>query len=85
MPRPTVRVLVAVSADGATTGFPVDVAAFYGMAAREPEDVTLTGADTILAQEPAPARRAAGAGPVRGRAAAALPGRPARAIGRRAV
>lgn len=63
MRRPTVRALVAVSADGATTGFPVDVAAFYRLAAREPEDVTLTGADTILAQEPALAGAPQGPGP----------------------
>jgi 2,5-diamino-6-(ribosylamino)-4(3H)-pyrimidinone 5'-phosphate reductase len=44
---------VAVSLDGATTGFAADVATFYELAATWREDVTLTGADTILAQEEA--------------------------------
>lgn len=51
--RPYVVVHVAVSVDGATTGFAPDVARFYELAATWHEDVTLTGADTILAQEPA--------------------------------
>ena len=42
---------VAVSLDGATTGFEVDVGRYYGLAQTWQEDVTLTGADTILAQE----------------------------------
>jgi 2,5-diamino-6-(ribosylamino)-4(3H)-pyrimidinone 5'-phosphate reductase len=41
---------VAVSLDGATTGFEPDVGRFYALAARWREDVTLAGADTILAQ-----------------------------------
>jgi 2,5-diamino-6-(ribosylamino)-4(3H)-pyrimidinone 5'-phosphate reductase len=61
---PHVRALVAVSADGATTGFQADIARFYELAGREPEDVTLTGADTILAQNDALAA-AAGPGPAR--------------------
>ncbi|WP_208983346.1 hypothetical protein [Geodermatophilus obscurus] len=44
---------VAVSLDGATTGFAADVAAFHELATTWREDVTLTGADTILAQEEA--------------------------------
>jgi 2,5-diamino-6-(ribosylamino)-4(3H)-pyrimidinone 5'-phosphate reductase len=51
--RPYVVVHVAVSLDGATTGFDPDVARFYELARTWREDVTLTGADTILAQEPA--------------------------------
>jgi 2,5-diamino-6-(ribosylamino)-4(3H)-pyrimidinone 5'-phosphate reductase len=41
---------VAVTLDGATTGFDVDLASFYGIAATWSEDLTLVGADTILAQ-----------------------------------
>jgi 2,5-diamino-6-(ribosylamino)-4(3H)-pyrimidinone 5'-phosphate reductase len=48
-----VVVHVAVSLDGATTGFEADVGTYYRLAATWDEDVTLTGADTILAQEPA--------------------------------
>lgn len=51
--RPRVVAHVAVSLDGATTGFAADVATFYELAATWREDVTLTGADTILAQEEA--------------------------------
>ena len=51
--RPYVVVHVAVSLDGATTGFAPDVAAFYRLAATWHEDVTLAGADTILGQEAA--------------------------------
>jgi 2,5-diamino-6-(ribosylamino)-4(3H)-pyrimidinone 5'-phosphate reductase len=42
---------VAVSVDGATVGFAPDQARFYELARRFDEDVTLVGADTILAQE----------------------------------
>ena len=52
-PRPHVVVHVAVSLDGAATGFAPDVGTYYRLAATWGEDVTLTGADTILAQEPA--------------------------------
>jgi 2,5-diamino-6-(ribosylamino)-4(3H)-pyrimidinone 5'-phosphate reductase len=45
-----VVVHVAVSLDGATTGFDPDVGRFYELARRWKEDVTLAGADTILAQ-----------------------------------
>jgi 2,5-diamino-6-(ribosylamino)-4(3H)-pyrimidinone 5'-phosphate reductase len=47
---------VAVSVDGATTGFAPDQRLFYELAGTWREDVTLVGADTILAQEPALAR-----------------------------
>jgi 2,5-diamino-6-(ribosylamino)-4(3H)-pyrimidinone 5'-phosphate reductase len=49
--RPHVVVHVAVSLDGATTDFEPDVGRFYTLARRWREDVTLSGADTILAQE----------------------------------
>ena len=42
---------VAVSLDGATTGFTPDVRTFYALARTWEEDVTLCGADTILAQD----------------------------------
>jgi 2,5-diamino-6-(ribosylamino)-4(3H)-pyrimidinone 5'-phosphate reductase len=51
--RPYVVAHVAVSLDGATTGFEPDVARFYELAGAWQEDVTLVGSDTILAQEPA--------------------------------
>ena len=51
--RPRVVAHVAVSLDGATAGFAADVATFYELATTWQEDVTLTGADTILAQEEA--------------------------------
>jgi 2,5-diamino-6-(ribosylamino)-4(3H)-pyrimidinone 5'-phosphate reductase len=51
--RPRVIVHVAVSLDGATGGFAPDVAKFYELAATWGEDLTLAGADTILAQEQA--------------------------------
>lgn len=49
--RPYVVVHVAVSVDGSTAGFEPDVGRFYELAAVWREDVTLAGADTILAQE----------------------------------
>lgn len=60
--RPFVVAHVAVSVDGATTGFQPDVGRFYELAATWDEDVTLVGADTILAQEEALAA-APGPGP----------------------
>ncbi|MFI5693266.1 dihydrofolate reductase family protein [Kribbella sp. NPDC051586] len=51
---------LAVSLDGAASGFDVDLARFYALASLWQEDVTLIGADTILAQEsdvPAAPRR----------------------------
>jgi 2,5-diamino-6-(ribosylamino)-4(3H)-pyrimidinone 5'-phosphate reductase len=53
MTRPHVVVHVAISLDGATTGFEPDVGRFYALARTWDEDVTLAGADTILAQEKA--------------------------------
>jgi hypothetical protein len=50
--HPYVVVHVAVSLDGHTTGFNVDLARFYSLLSTWQEDITLTGADTILAQEP---------------------------------
>jgi 2,5-diamino-6-(ribosylamino)-4(3H)-pyrimidinone 5'-phosphate reductase len=50
-PRPYVVVHSAVSLDGATTGFDIDLQRYYSHAGTFHEDVTLTGADTILAQE----------------------------------
>jgi 2,5-diamino-6-(ribosylamino)-4(3H)-pyrimidinone 5'-phosphate reductase len=52
--RPHVVLHAAVSVDGSTAGFEPDVGLFYELAATWNEDVTLAGADTILAQEPAP-------------------------------
>jgi 2,5-diamino-6-(ribosylamino)-4(3H)-pyrimidinone 5'-phosphate reductase len=49
--RPYVVVHVAVSLDGYTTGFGVDIGRFYSLLPTWQEDITLTGADTILAQE----------------------------------
>ncbi|WP_433021152.1 RibD family protein [Kribbella sp. CA-294648] len=51
--RPHVVAQLAVSIDGATTGFEADQARFYAMATLWQEDVTLVGADTILAQDSA--------------------------------
>jgi 2,5-diamino-6-(ribosylamino)-4(3H)-pyrimidinone 5'-phosphate reductase len=48
---PHVVVHAAVSLDGATGGFEPDVERFYELAREFDEDVTLTGADTILAQQ----------------------------------
>jgi 2,5-diamino-6-(ribosylamino)-4(3H)-pyrimidinone 5'-phosphate reductase len=53
MARPHVVVHVAITLDGATTGFTPAIARFYDLARGWAEDVTLVGADTILAQEPA--------------------------------
>ncbi|WP_275001509.1 dihydrofolate reductase family protein [Promicromonospora iranensis] len=63
--RPYVVVHVAVSVDGATTGFAPDVGRFYELAQTWHEDVTLAGADTILAQEEALAAQS-GPGPADG-------------------
>ena len=51
--RPFVVLHVAVSVDGSTAGFEPDVGRFYELAATWDEDVTLAGADTVLAQEDA--------------------------------
>jgi 2,5-diamino-6-(ribosylamino)-4(3H)-pyrimidinone 5'-phosphate reductase len=50
---PHVVAHTAVSLDGATTGFDPDLGRFYELAGTWQEDVTLAGADTILAQEAA--------------------------------
>jgi 2,5-diamino-6-(ribosylamino)-4(3H)-pyrimidinone 5'-phosphate reductase len=60
--RPYIVAHVAVSVEGATDGFAPDLGQFYGLSATWAEDVTLVGADTILAQEPALAA-APGPGP----------------------
>ena len=64
-PRPYSVAHVAVSLEGATRGFDVDLGRYYGLVGTWHEDVTLTGADTILAQEAALAS-AAGPGPAEG-------------------
>ncbi|MEV6286680.1 dihydrofolate reductase family protein [Kribbella sp. NPDC051770] len=51
--RPHVVGHLAVSLDGVTAGFDVDLARYYAMATLWQEDVTLLGADAILAQESA--------------------------------
>ena len=48
---PYVVAHVAVSLDGYTKGFQVDLGRFYSLLPTWQEDITLTGADTILAQE----------------------------------
>lgn len=69
--RPRVIVHVAVALDGATTGFPADVGRFYELAATWREDVTLAGADTVLAQEAA-LRAGPAPGPATGAATLAV-------------
>lgn len=49
-PRPYVTAHAAVSLDGASTGFEPDAARSRELAATFREDVTLTGADTVLAR-----------------------------------
>ncbi|NYI76784.1 RibD family protein [Nocardioides panzhihuensis] len=61
--RPRVISHVAVSLDGATTEFAPDMGVFYGLIGTWHEDVTLVGADTILAQEQALAAGPRGPGP----------------------
>lgn len=51
--RPFVVAHVAVSLDGATVGFPADIGRFYQLVRTWHEDVTLAGADTVLAQQSA--------------------------------
>jgi hypothetical protein len=50
--RPYVVAHLAVSLNGCTTGLDVDLSRFYSLLPTWREDVTLTGADTDLAQEP---------------------------------
>lgn len=61
--RPRVVAHHAVSLDGATTGFSLDLGIFYGLITTWQEDVTLVGADTILAQEQALTSGPPGPGP----------------------
>jgi 2,5-diamino-6-(ribosylamino)-4(3H)-pyrimidinone 5'-phosphate reductase len=49
--RPHVVAQLAVSLDGVTSGFDIDLARFYALATLWQEDVTLIDADTVLAQE----------------------------------
>ena len=51
MGLPFVIAHVAVSLDGAATSFEIDVGRYYSLVSTWHEDVTLTGADTMLAQE----------------------------------
>lgn len=51
--RPHVIAHMAVSLEGATTGFEADAGRYYELVATWHEDATLVGADTILAQEEA--------------------------------
>jgi 2,5-diamino-6-(ribosylamino)-4(3H)-pyrimidinone 5'-phosphate reductase len=62
MGLPKVLVHVALSADGRTSGFEVDLELYYGLAQRWKEDATLTGADTLLAAGGLPADEAKGPG-----------------------
>lgn len=55
MSLPHVVIYNAVSLDGRTTGFAVDLGQFYGLASRWEEDATLVGSETILAAERVPA------------------------------
>lgn len=54
MSLPHVVIYNAVSLDGRTTGFPVDLGQFYGLASHWKEDATLVGSETILAAEGVP-------------------------------
>ncbi|MGZ0147199.1 dihydrofolate reductase family protein [Kribbella sp. WER1] len=66
--RPHVVAQLAVSLDGVTSGFNVDLARFYALASLWQEDVTLIDAATIVAQEnevrAAPRRGARADGPL---------------------
>jgi hypothetical protein len=46
--RPKVILYAAISLDGRTTGFPVDMGTFYSLAQEWTEDATLAGCDTLL-------------------------------------
>ena len=50
--KPRVIVYNAISLDGQTTGFPVDLGLFYGLAGRWHESVSLAGCDTLLSFPP---------------------------------
>lgn len=45
---PKVILYTAISLDGRTTGFPVDLGLFYSLAQRWHEDASLAGCDTLL-------------------------------------
>src|SRR5690349_9002177 len=66
--RPHVVAQLAISLDGATSGFDVDLARFYALATLWQEEVTLVDAATIVAQEnevrAAPRRGARADGPL---------------------
>jgi 2,5-diamino-6-(ribosylamino)-4(3H)-pyrimidinone 5'-phosphate reductase len=47
--KPKVILYTAVSLDGRTTGFPVDLGVFYSLAQEWGEDASLVGCDTLLA------------------------------------
>ena len=46
--RPKVILYAAISLDGRTTGFPVDLNTFYSLAQQWDEDATLVGSETLL-------------------------------------
>ncbi len=49
--KPRVIVYAAVSLDGRTTGFPVDLGLFYSLVQQWDEDATLVGSNTFLEAE----------------------------------
>lgn len=51
--RPHVVVHLAIGLDATVRGFDADIGEYYGLVSTFDEDVTLAGADTILAQEEA--------------------------------
>lgn len=50
--KPRVIVYNAISLDGQTTGFPIDLGLFYRLAGRWNESVSLAGCDTLLSFPP---------------------------------
>lgn len=61
--RPHVVVHMAIGLDATVRGFEPDIGEYYALAGAFHEDVTLVGAATILAQEPALAAAPPGPGP----------------------
>jgi 2,5-diamino-6-(ribosylamino)-4(3H)-pyrimidinone 5'-phosphate reductase len=61
--RPHVVAHVAIALDGTIRGFEADLEEYYGLVDTWREDVTLTGSQTILAQEAALAAAPPGPGP----------------------